>query len=128
MPNGISSLSSGFSKRAGDARQGTVFGIVVHTTGSGVVDASAKKGRDPLEYTVHDVYENPDNYCAHYVVGWDGTIWQVTPEFDELDRAAAAHGMSPRALLEEATAIAAAAGLVTGAPVPDGLRANRQVQ
>ena len=58
----------------------------------------------------------------------DGTIWQVTPEFDELDRAAAAHGMSPRALLEEATAIAAAAGLVTGAPVPDGLRANRQVR
>jgi uncharacterized protein (DUF111 family) len=58
----------------------------------------------------------------------DGTIWQVTPEFDELDRAAAAHGVPPRALLEEATAIAAAAGLVTGAPVPDGLRANRQVR
>jgi uncharacterized protein (DUF111 family) len=55
----------------------------------------------------------------------DGTIWQVTPEFDELDRAAAAHGMSPRALLEVATATAAAAGLVTGAPVPDGLRASR---
>jgi uncharacterized protein (TIGR00299 family) protein len=55
----------------------------------------------------------------------DGTIWQVTPEFDELDHAAAAHGMSPRALLEVATATAAAAGLVTGAPVPDGLRASR---
>ncbi|HEY6682950.1 MAG TPA: nickel pincer cofactor biosynthesis protein LarC [Propionibacteriaceae bacterium] len=58
----------------------------------------------------------------------DGTIWQVTPEFEELDRAAAARGMSPRALLEEATATAAAAGLVTGATVPDGLRANRQVR
>jgi len=55
----------------------------------------------------------------------DGTIWQVTPEFDELDHAAAAHGMSPRALLEEATARATAAGLVAGAPVPDGLRASR---
>jgi hypothetical protein len=40
-------------------------------------------------------------------------------------RAAAAHGVPPRALLEEATATAAAAGLVTGAPVPDGLRASR---
>lgn len=82
MPNvhGQSSLASGFSKRGGEARQGTVFGIAVHTTGSGVVDVSAKKSRDPLEYTVHDVYENPDNYCAHYVVGWDGTIWQVMDE------------------------------------------------
>jgi pyridinium-3,5-bisthiocarboxylic acid mononucleotide nickel chelatase len=55
----------------------------------------------------------------------DGTIWQVTPEFDELDRAAAASGMSPRALLEEANATAAAVGLVTGARVPDGLRSSR---
>jgi uncharacterized protein (DUF111 family) len=55
----------------------------------------------------------------------DGTIWQVTPEFEELDRAAAANGLSPRDLLEAATATAAAAGLVTGAPVPDGLRGSR---
>ncbi len=55
----------------------------------------------------------------------DGTIWQVTPEFEELDRTAATRGMSPRALLEEANASAAAAGLVTGARVPDGLRSSR---
>ena len=64
MANGQSSLASGFSRRGGDARTGVVYGIAVHTTGSGVVDASAKKGRDPLEYTVHEVYEIPDNYCA----------------------------------------------------------------
>jgi pyridinium-3,5-bisthiocarboxylic acid mononucleotide nickel chelatase len=55
----------------------------------------------------------------------DGMIWQVTPEFEELDRAAAASGRSPRALLEEAYATAAAVGLVTGAQVPDGLRSTR---
>jgi uncharacterized protein (DUF111 family) len=55
----------------------------------------------------------------------DGMIWQVTPEFVELDRAAAASGRSPRALLEEAYATAAAVGLVTGARVPDGLRSSR---
>jgi hypothetical protein len=31
----------------------------------------------------------------------DGTIWQVTPEFEDLDRAAAAQGMSPLSLLLE---------------------------
>ena len=80
MANGRSSLANGFSGRAGAAREGTVYGVAVHTTGSGVVDAAAKKGRDPLDYTVHVVYENPDNFCAHYVVGWDGTIWQVMDE------------------------------------------------
>ena len=80
MPSGQSSLASGFSARAGDARTGTIYGIAIHTTGSGVVDVAAKKGRDPLEYTVKEVYENPENYCAHYVVGWDGAIWQVMDE------------------------------------------------
>jgi uncharacterized protein (TIGR00299 family) protein len=55
----------------------------------------------------------------------DGTISQVTPEFDDLERAAAEHGLSPVELLQQATAAAAAAGLVTGAAVPDGLRSSR---
>jgi uncharacterized protein (TIGR00299 family) protein len=55
----------------------------------------------------------------------DGTIRQVTPEFDDLERVAVEHGLSPLELLEQATAAAAAAGLVSGAAVPDKLRASR---
>jgi pyridinium-3,5-bisthiocarboxylic acid mononucleotide nickel chelatase len=55
----------------------------------------------------------------------DGTIRQVTPEFDDLERAADEHGLSPLTLLEQATIAATAAGLVTGAAVPEGLRPSR---
>jgi uncharacterized protein (TIGR00299 family) protein len=55
----------------------------------------------------------------------DGAIYQVTPEFDDLERAAVEQGISPRALLEQATAAAAAAGLVTGDPIPEDLRTSR---
>ena len=55
----------------------------------------------------------------------DGTIWQVTPEFDDLERAAVEQGLSPLRLLEQASATAATAGLVTGAAVPEGLRSSR---
>jgi uncharacterized protein (TIGR00299 family) protein len=58
---------------------------------------------------------------AHY----HGTIWQVTPEFDDLERAADERGRSPLTLLEQAMAAALAAGLVSGAPVPNGLRTTR---
>ena len=56
------------------------------------------------------------------IAHWHGTIWQVTPEFDDLERAATAEDLSPITLLEQAMAAALAAGLVTGAPVPQGLR------
>jgi uncharacterized protein (TIGR00299 family) protein len=55
----------------------------------------------------------------------DGTIRQVTPEFDDLERVATEQGFSPLVLLEQATAAAAAAGLVTGAAIPEGLRSTR---
>jgi uncharacterized protein (DUF111 family) len=54
-----------------------------------------------------------------------GRIWQVTPEFDDLERASIDLGVSPLALLEQTMAAAAVAGLVTGAPVPTGLRTSR---
>jgi uncharacterized protein (TIGR00299 family) protein len=53
-----------------------------------------------------------------------GTIWQVTPEFDDLERAADEHDLSPLTLLEQAMAAALAAGLVAGAGVPEGLRSS----
>ena len=54
-----------------------------------------------------------------------GTIWQVTPEFDDLERAADEQDLSPITVLEQAMAAALAAGLVTGAPIPNGLRTSR---
>ena len=54
-----------------------------------------------------------------------GSIWQVTPEFDDLERASIELGVSPLALLEQTMAVAAVAGLVTGAPVPSGMRTSR---
>jgi pyridinium-3,5-bisthiocarboxylic acid mononucleotide nickel chelatase len=54
-----------------------------------------------------------------------GTIWQVTPEFDDLERAADDQGLSPLTVLEHAMAAALSAGLVGGAAVPDGLRSSR---
>ena len=54
-----------------------------------------------------------------------GTIWQVTPEFDDLERAADEQDLSPITLLEQAMAAALAAGLVAGAPIPNGLRSSR---
>jgi uncharacterized protein (TIGR00299 family) protein len=56
----------------------------------------------------------------------DGVILQVTPEFDELDQAAADQLVPPQLLLEEARAAAGAAGLYPGAPVPDKLRPDRE--
>jgi uncharacterized protein (TIGR00299 family) protein len=54
-----------------------------------------------------------------------GRIWQVTPEFDDLEQASIELGVSPLTLLEQTMAAAAVAGLVTGAPVPNGLRTTR---
>ena len=54
-----------------------------------------------------------------------GTIWQVTPEFDDLERAANEQDLSPITVLEQAMAAALGAGLVTGAPIPNGLRTSR---
>jgi uncharacterized protein (DUF111 family) len=56
----------------------------------------------------------------------DGVILQVTPEFDELDQAAADRLVPPQLLLEEAKAAAGAAGLYPGAPVPGKLRPDRE--
>jgi uncharacterized protein (TIGR00299 family) protein len=55
----------------------------------------------------------------------DEVIWQVTPEFEDLQRIATLCSISPAALLAEASAAAAELGLVIGAPLPHGLRDRR---
>jgi pyridinium-3,5-bisthiocarboxylic acid mononucleotide nickel chelatase len=55
-----------------------------------------------------------------------GVIWQATPEFDELDRAAVRLARPPQALLAEALSAIHFSGLVAGAAVPPGLRTSRE--
>lgn len=64
------------------ARTAAIFGIAVHQTGSGEVEAALAHGADPLEYLA-DYYLKPDSYCAHYVIGWDGEIVQVVPDDED---------------------------------------------
>ena len=52
-------------------------------------------------------------------------IWQVTPEFDEVQALADRLGRSPAELLAEAAVSAQALGLTVGATPPHGLRAHR---
>ena len=56
------------------------------------------------------------------VASLGGTLRQATPEFDAVLRVAGDAGMPASAVLDRAVAAAVAAGLTSGAPVPDGLR------
>ncbi len=76
---GRSSLAKTFVGRSEQPRQSAIFGVVIHTTGSGVVDKAKREGIDPLSAVIK-VYSDPDNYCAHYAIGWDGTIVQIVDE------------------------------------------------
>jgi hypothetical protein len=96
--------------------------VLAQTSTIGVRETTVRKTALPrgwLDLTVAD-HDLPIK-IAHR----DGTIRQVTPEFDDLESAAAEQGLSPITLLEQASAAAATAGLVTGAPVPKGLRSSR---
>ncbi|HKX16143.1 MAG TPA: nickel pincer cofactor biosynthesis protein LarC, partial [Propionibacteriaceae bacterium] len=65
------------------------------------------------------------SYISIKIAHHHGTIWQVTPEFDDLERAADEQDLSPITVLEQAMSAALAAGLVAGAAVPEGLRSSR---
>ena len=56
-----------------------VWGVAIHQTGSGIVDLAKRHGVSPLEKAVA-FYVDPDNYSAHYVIGYGGEIVQISPE------------------------------------------------
>jgi uncharacterized protein (TIGR00299 family) protein len=96
--------------------------LLALTSTIGVRETAVRKMALPrgwVNVTVAD--RNLSIKIAHH----HGSIWQVTPEFDDLERASIELGVSPIALLEQTMAAAAVAGLVTGAPVPNGLRTSR---
>jgi hypothetical protein len=55
-----------------------VFGLVVHTTGRGICEQAMKHGVDVLEHAV--AYYRAAPYSAHYVIGYDGEIVQITAD------------------------------------------------
>jgi hypothetical protein len=59
------------------------YGLVVHTTGSGVPTEAAEHGVDPLQIA-HDIYCAKGANFPHYVIGYDGTCLQIA---DEVERA-----------------------------------------
>lgn len=78
--SGLSSLAQQAKRlRVGTVRSAPIFGLAVHTTGSGIVDQARKLGRPPLEHAAA-YYANPANFFPHHVMGWDGTILQVADE------------------------------------------------
>lgn len=81
MTVGVSELAepAAAGLRGGRARSSAIYGLVLHTTGSGIVDRAVSRGLDPLAHAV-DYYLDPDSYHPHYVVGWDGKIVQIADE------------------------------------------------
>ncbi len=83
-----------------DDRTAPVWGLVCHTTGSGIVEQAVKLGVNPLDHAVA-YYLKPDSYFPHYVIGWDGHLVQVADERERAqhvgisaaDRAAYASGV-----------------------------------
>jgi len=55
-----------------------VFGLVVHCSGRSIVEKAQRAGADVLEYVVG--YYRAAEYSAHYVIGHDGGIVQVTAD------------------------------------------------
>jgi hypothetical protein len=66
-------------------RTAPIFGIVLHTTGSGLAKLWKKRGKpgDLLEFATA-FYANPENYAPHYLIGHDGTIVQIANEKEKM--------------------------------------------
>lgn len=73
--------------RLGADRASDPYGLMVHTTGAGIVNQAIAKKRDPLEHAV-EYYLKPDSFHPAYVGGWDGRCVQVASELMRAPHAA----------------------------------------
>jgi hypothetical protein len=64
--------------KPGRARTLPVFGVCVHTTGSGPAAKSRQRGRPAIEVALDVYYGQPED--PHYVIDYNGTIHAVVPE------------------------------------------------
>lgn len=93
--------------------------VLTQTTTLGVRRSSWE--RTTLQRGWFDVAVDAD-LVAVKVASRDGRVLSATPEFAEVAQLAAATQQPERAVLVRAAAAAVQAGLLSGAPVPDGLR------
>lgn len=78
-----------------DRKEAKAFGVVVHTTGTGVLERSKKLGISPLECAI-SIYTTPGANFAHYCIDHDGMIVQVADEKEKAPHAGI--GKADRAL------------------------------
>jgi hypothetical protein len=80
-PKGFSPLAHLIDRpRDTTDRSQPVFGLVVHTSGRGLVAQAKKHHADPLEFAT-DYYTGAE-YWPHYVMGYDGTTIQLANDFE----------------------------------------------
>lgn len=60
-------------------RKSPVYGVCVHTTGSGVPTRAKRLGCEPIVIAI-DVYSAPGAHFPHYVIDGQGTIVQIAGE------------------------------------------------
>lgn len=79
----------------GSARTGPIWGVVAHTTGSGIVqrafDRGCKTSIEVSRFAVDYYAARGNDVSTHFLVGWDGEIWQLV----DLDREAWHAGWGP---------------------------------
>lgn len=56
-----------------------VRAVIVHTTGTGVIEQALRKGRPPLDFAAA-FYARPTVYASHYLVGYEGEVVSTVPE------------------------------------------------
>lgn len=80
----------------GNARTGPIWGVVAHTTGSGIVqrafDRGCKTSLEVSRFAVDYYAARGNDVSTHFLVGWDGEIWQLV----DLDREAWHAGWGPQ--------------------------------
>lgn len=67
--------------KKGPLDRGKVWGLMIHTTGSGIVEQALKHNADVLDWCV-SYYMKPESYSPGYVIGYDGTIVQISSDLD----------------------------------------------
>jgi uncharacterized protein (TIGR00299 family) protein len=98
--------------------------VVRETTTFGVREGPVRKYPLPRTFVEVNVSGRP---IAIKVAHRGGVIVQVMPEFEDVAALARRLGQPPRVVLHTAAAVAAEAGLVVGASLPDGARDDQRL-
>ena len=79
---GLSPLGRARALRNVGDRTEPVYGVAMHSTGSGIIAKALAAGRDPLGEVVA-YYSSPATpYFGHYAIDYDGVIVQIADEHE----------------------------------------------